>query len=217
MEEETTHITEEGARESVEETDVKEETPVNSDLKWYIIQTQSGYENKVRERIIKRAQEAGMEDVIADVHVPSETVSEIKKGKKVSREERFFPGYILVQMVKNDATEALVKKTQGVAGFIGNPDSARGEGRIDPVPLKDEEAARIFESRNASKKKGEMPDTVKIEYEVGEKVKVIDGPFSGLNGVIEFINPDKGKLTVRIEIFGRATPTEIDFMKVKKV
>ncbi|MBI4977348.1 MAG: transcription termination/antitermination factor NusG [Spirochaetes bacterium] len=185
--------------------------------KWFIVHTQSGYEKKVKERILKRAGEAGMQDLISNVFIPSETVTELRNGKKVSREERFYPGYVLVEMVMNDVTWTLVRRTPGVAGFIGSHATTKEEGRIIPEPLKDEDLKRLFDDKQAAKKKGEMPDTIKIEYEVGEKVRVIDGPFNGLNGVIEHINPDKGKITVRIEIFGRATPTEIDFMKVKKL
>lgn len=189
---------------------------VTNDRKWYIVHTQAGYENKVRERILKRADEAGMKDLISNVHIPSETVTELRNGRKVSREERFYPGYVLVEMVMSDVTWTLIRKTPGVAGFIGSHATTKEEGRVIPTPLKDEDVRRLFDDKTP-KKKGEMPDTVKIDYEVGEKVKVIDGPFNGLNGIIEHINPDKGKITVRIEIFGRATPTEIDFMKVKKL
>ncbi len=187
------------------------------DYKWYIVHTQSGYENKVSERILKRASETGMSDLISEVYLPSETVKTIKNGKKVNKEEFSYPGYILVKMVMNDASYSVVRRTQGVAGFIGSHATTKEESRIIPTPLSDADISRIFEDKESQAKDGISSELMRMEYEIGEKVQVIDGPFSGLNGVIENINADKGKVVVKIEIFGRSTPTELDFLKVKKI
>lgn len=186
------------------------------DYKWYIVHTQHGYENKVRERILKRTKEMGMSDLVVDIYIPSEMVKSVKNGKRVSKEEFFYPGYVLVKMIMNDATHSMVRRTPGVAGFIGHHATTKEEGQIVPTPLSEADVSRIFEDRD-SKTKNEINELISIEYEVGEKVQVIDGPFNGLNGVIENINADKGKVTVKIEIFGRSTPTELDFVKVKKL
>lgn len=193
---------------------------VSLDYRWYIVNTQSGYENKVKERIEKRAIEAGMTNFVPEVYVPSETIkTTTRAGKKVSREERFYPGYVLVKMVMNDASWTLVSKTSGVAGFVGAHATTKEEGRIIPTPLSEGDLARIFKdtSDSGEKKKSDISELIKLEFDIGEKVKVIDGPFNGLVGVIDSINTDKGKIVVIIEIFGRSTPAEMDFTKVSKV
>lgn len=187
------------------------------DYKWYIVHTQSGYENKVSERMLKRASEAGMSDLVVDVFLPSETVKVIKNGKKVNKEEFSYPGYILVKMIMNDATYSIVRRTQGVAGFIGSHATTKEESRIVPTPLSDADISRIFEDKDREGKDDISSELMRMEYDIGEKVQIIDGPFNGLSGVIESINADKGKVTVKIEIFGRSTPTELDFLKVKKL
>ena len=186
------------------------------DYRWYIVYTQHGYENKVRERLEKRIKENGMSDLVVDIYIPSETVQKNKNGKKVTKEEFFYPGYVLVKMVMNDATQSMVRRTPGVAGFIGSHATTKEEGNIIPTPLSEADVARIFEDREA-KNKNDINELIGMEFEIGEKVQVIDGPFNGLNGLIENINADKGKVTVKIEIFGRSTPTELDFNKVKKL
>ena len=187
------------------------------DYKWYIVNTQSGYENKVKERIEKRALEAGMTEFVNEVYIPSETIKTVRGGKKIVREERFYPGYVLVKMVMNDAAWTLVQKTSGVASFVGSHATTKEEGRIVPAALTDSDVARIFQDKDSDKKKSDISDLVRLEFEVGEKVKVVDGPFNGLVGLIDNINADKGKVTVVIEIFGRSTPAEMDFTKVSKV
>lgn len=185
--------------------------------KWYIVNTQSGYENKVKERIEKRALEASMTDLVNEVYIPSETVKVVKGGKKVSKEERFYPGYVLVKMVMNDATWTLVQKTSGVASFVGSHATTKEEGRIVPTALSDGDVARIFQDKNDDKRKSDLSELIKLEFDIGEKVKVIGGPFNGLVGLIDSINADKGKVVVVIEIFGRSTPAEMDFAKVSKI
>ena len=187
------------------------------DYKWYIVHTQSGYENKVRERILKRAQEMGMSDLIKDVYLPSETIKSMKNGKKVSKEEYSYPGYVLVSMIMNDATHSMIKRTPSVAGFVGSHATVKEESRIIPTPLSDVDVARIFEDKDKNTKSELSSELMRMEYDIGERVQVIDGPFNGLNGIIGGINPDKGKVVVNIEIFGRSTPTELDFLKVKKI
>lgn len=192
------------------------QTSENLEYKWYIVHTQSGYENKVRERILKRAKETGMDELIVDVYIPSETVKQVKNGKKINKEEFFYPGYMLVKMVMNNATQAMIRRTQGVAGFIGAHSTTKEEGQVIPTPLSEADVLRIFENRE-DKTKTEIGNLMRIDYELGEKIQVIDGPLNGLNGIIENINAEKGKVTVRIEIFNRSTPTELDFLKIKKL
>ena len=187
------------------------------DYKWYIVNTQSGYENKVKERIEKRALEAGMTEFVNEVYIPSETIKVVRGGKKIVKEERFYPGYVLVKMVMNDAAWTLVQKTSGVASFVGSHATTKEEGRIVPAALTNSDVARIFQDKDNDKRKSDIADLVRLEFEVGEKVKVVDGPFNGLVGLIDNINADKGKVTVVIEIFGRSTPAEMDFTKVSKV
>lgn len=197
-------------------TDMQEYKQEEKDYKWYIVQTQHGYENKVRERIDKRVKENGMDDLIVDIYIPSQTVSVTKNGKKVNKEEFSYPGYVLVKMIMNDSSHSMVRRTPGVAGFIGSHATTKEEGQIIPTPLSEADVARIFEDVE-SKDKNQINEIIGMDFDIGEKVQVIDGPFNGLNGVIENVNTDKGKVTVKIEIFGRSTPTELDFNKVKKL
>ena len=197
-------------------SDMQEYKQEEKDYKWYIVQTQHGYENKVRERIDKRVKENGMDDLIVDIYIPSQTVSVTKNGKKVNKEEFSFPGYVLIKMIMNDSSHSMVRRTPGVAGFIGRHATTKEEGQIIPTPLSEADVARIFEDVE-SKAKTQINEIIGMDFDIGEKVQVIDGPFNGLNGIIENINTDKGKVTVKIEIFGRSTPTELDFNKVKKL
>ena len=197
-------------------SDMQEYKQEEKDYKWYIVQTQHGYENKVRERIDKRVKENGMDDLIVDIYIPSQTVSTTKNGKKVNKEEFSFPGYVLVKMIMNDSSHSMVRRTPGVAGFIGSHATTKEEWQIIPTPLSEADVARIFEDVE-SKAKNQINEIIGMDFDIGEKVQVIDGPFNGLNGVIKNVNTDKGKVTVEIEIFGRSTPTELDFNKVKKL
>ena len=186
------------------------------DFKWYIVHTQHGYENKVKERIDKRKKENGMDDLIVDIYIPSQTVSVTKNGKKVNKEEFSYPGYVFVKMIMNDVTQSMIRRTPGVAGFIGSHATTKEEGQIIPTPLSETDVDRIFEDME-SKSKNQINEIIGMDFDIGEKVQVVDGPFNGLNGIIENVNTDKGKVTVKIEIFGRSTPTELDFNKVKKL
>jgi len=173
--------------------------------KWYVIHTQTGYEDKVKANIEKSAETGKLKDLIAQVLVPTERVSEVKEGKKTISTRKFFPGYVLIEMELTDETWYLVKDTIGVSGFIGS-------GR-KPVPLKEEEVKAMLKQTELAKEK----PTPKVLFEKGENVRVLAGPFTNFNGVIEEINPAKGKLKISISIFGRATPVDLEYWQVEKV
>ena len=171
--------------------------------KWYGVHTYSGFENKVRLSLIERIKNMQLEDSFGDVLIPSETVVELKKGEKRTSSRKFFPGYILVQMDLSDETWHVVKETAKVTGFVGGN---------NPVPIPDEEVNKITRRME----EGAEKPRPKIQFEVGETVRVIDGPFLNFAGVVEDVKPDKAKLRVMVSIFGRATPVELEFMQVEK-
>jgi len=175
--------------------------------RWYIIHAYSGFENKVRESIISEAERLGLEEGVEQVEVPTETVTEIKRGKKVQTERKFMPGYVLAKLKMTDDIYHLVKNTPKVTGFLGNNNK--------PQPISEKEAARYFggveEAKNAPKRE------INIDYEIGDQVKVLDGPFASFNGVVEELDFDKNKVKVSVSIFGRATPVELDFEQVELV
>lgn len=170
---------------------------------WYVLHTYSGYENKVKENILMRAESMGMEDFIFDVAVPEQEVTEMQDGEKTTKVQKTFPGYVLVQMVMTDESWFIVRNTPGVTGFVGS----HGAGS-KPAPLLDEEIEAIL---------GQKPiQPVKLDVQVGDLVEITDGAFSGMSGVIEEITEDTQKLKVVIEMFGRETVAELDFLQVKK-
>jgi transcription termination/antitermination protein NusG len=171
--------------------------------KWYGIHTYSGFENKVRLSLTERIKNQGLEEEFGEVLIPSETVVELKKGEKRTSSRKFFPGYILVNMELNDETWHVVKETSKVTGFVGGN---------NPVAIPDEEVLKI--TRRIEE--GAEKPRPKVLFEVGETVRVIDGPFLNFSGVVEDVKPDKGKLRVMVSIFGRATPVELEFMQVEK-
>jgi len=171
--------------------------------KWYGIHTYSGFENKVRLSLLERIKNQGLEEQFGDVLIPSETVVELKKGEKRTSTRKFFPGYILVNMELNDETWHVVKETSKVTGFVGGN---------NPVAIPDEEVMKI--TRRIEE--GAEKPRPKVLFEVGETVRVVDGPFLNFSGVVEDVKPDKGKLRVMVSIFGRATPVELEFMQVEK-
>lgn len=173
--------------------------------KWYILHTQTGYEDKVKSLIESRAKSGNLIELVSQVLVPTERVSEVKEGKKRISTRKFFPGYVLVEMELTDETWYLVKNTPGVSGFVG---SAR-----KPVPLQDSEVEAIIKQAELAKEK----PTPKVAFEKGENVRVLEGPFTNFNGTIEEINPAKGKLKVTISIFGRSTPVELEYWQVEKI
>ena len=172
-------------------------------MKWYGIHTYSSFENKVRLNLIESIKNEGMESFFDEILIPCETVVELKKGEKKTSSRKFFPGYILVKMELTDETWHLVKETAKVTGFVGGN---------TPFPIADEEVIKITRRME----EGAEKPRPKVLFEVGETVRVIDGPFLNFSGVVEDVKPDKGKLRVTVTIFGRATPVELEFMQVEK-
>jgi transcription termination/antitermination protein NusG len=177
----------------------------NPKLQWFAVNAYSGFEGKVKQALLDRIRLNNMESYFGDVQVPQETVVELIKGQKKTSNRKYFPGYVLVEMVMNEDTWHLVKETPKVSGFVGNA--------TDPSPLLPEEVARIL----MQVEEGASTPAARMKFEEGETVKVVDGPFAEFNGTIEEVKPEKGKLKVLISIFGRATPVELDFVQVEKV
>lgn len=173
--------------------------------KWYVIHTQTGHEDKIRLNIEKLAKENSLQDLISQILIPTEQVSEVKAGKKKISFRKFFPGYVLIEMELTDNLWYLIKSTPGVTGFIGP--------RARPQALKEQEIKNILRQ---TEKRMEKP-TPKVIFEKGEGVRVIEGPFTNFNGIVEEVNPNKGKLKVTVSIFGRATPVELEYWQVEKV
>ena len=172
--------------------------------RWYVVNVYSGSEKKVAESLREQIVLKNMQDRILDVFVPTENVVEIKKGKKVDTERKFFPGYILVRMEMSDETWLVVKSTPRVSGFLGS--------RNKPQAISDAEVEKIM---NQIKEGIEHPQT-NITYEVGEQVRVNDGPFASFVGVVEEVDTEKSRLKVSVSIFGRYTPVELEFSQVEK-
>ena len=174
-------------------------------LRWYVIHAYSGFEKQVQRSLQERIKRAGMEDKFGEILVPTEEVVEMREGQKRKRERKFFPGYVLVQMELDDDTWHLVKEVPRVMGFIG--------GRPDkPAPISDREAEQIL---NRVREGAEKPRP-KVLFEVGEIVRVTDGPFTDFNGAVEEVNYEKSRLRVAVMIFGRSTPVELEFSQVEK-
>ena len=176
-----------------------------SDKNWYVLHTLTGQEEKVRASLQKSVDAGQFEGAVGQVLVPMEKVSEVKAGKKKITQRRVFPGYVLIEMMLTDDTWYLIKNTPGVSGFVGSG--------VRPVPLRREEVTQILQ---ATQEKMEKP-TPKVIFDKGEAVRINEGPFNNFNGVVEEINPEKGKLKVMVTIFGRATPVELEYWQVEKV
>lgn len=171
---------------------------------WYVIHAYSGHEDKVRANLLKRVESMDMHDQIFEVLVPTEDVLEIKDGQRRHVSKRIFPGYILVRMVMSDESWYVVRNTPGVTSFVGSG--------TRPVPLQESEVRSIQRTMGT-----EVPSKVQVEFKVGDSVRVVDGPFTDFHGKVGEISPEKGKLKVMVNMFGRETPVELDLLQVERL
>ena len=175
------------------------------DLKWYVVHAYSGMEKAVERNIIERLNRAGMQSKFGRILVPTEEVVEVKNGVKRTTERKFFPGYVLVEMVMDDESWHLVKHTNKVTGFVGG-------AKNRPVAISEAEVRKIVDQMQ----EGNDKPRHKVEFEVGEYIRVKEGPFTDFNGTVEEVNYERNKLRVSVTIFGRATPVELEFGQVEK-
>jgi transcriptional antiterminator NusG len=171
-------------------------------LLWYVIHCYSGYENKVRHNLEQRIETMGMKDKVFDVVVPTEEEIEVRDGKRRTVERHIFPGYVLVNMVLTEESWFVVRNTPGVTGFVGM-------GQL-PTPLRPEEVSQIIKRMEADS------PTIKVSFKVGERVRIVDGPFNDFRGIVSEIDMEKNKVRVMVSFFGRETPVELDFLQVEK-
>jgi len=173
--------------------------------RWYVLQVYSGFEKKVAETIKETAKKRGLDKYIEEIMVPTEAVIEVRRGQRINSERKFFPGYALVRMEMNDDAWHLIKNTPKVTGFLG-------AGGTKPEPISEKEAERLIKQIT----EGAERPRPSITFEIGEQVRVCDGPFNSFNGTVDEINEDKSRLKVSVSIFGRETPVELEFTQVEK-
>ena len=174
--------------------------------KWYVVHAYSGFEKSVQRSLVERIAREGMEDRFGQILVPVEEVVDVKNGQRTISERKFFPGYVLVEMEMDDDTWHLVKSTSKVSGFVG------GKGN-KPTPVSQREVDNILKQMEQGAEKPKP----KVEFEVGEKVRVTEGPFIDFNGTVDEVNYERNRLRVSVQIFGRETPVELEFIQVEKV
>ena len=174
------------------------------DVRWYVLHAYSGYEQKVADSIIEQSKKLGISQFIEEISVPTQKIVEVRRGTRVRTERKYFPGYVLIKMILNDETVNIIKNTPKLSGFLGT------KGK--PSPISNIEAKRILDQIV----EGEEKPRPSIVYEIGEQIKVIDGPFASFNGEIEQIDEEKAKLRVAVLIFGRPTPVELEYTQVEK-
>ena len=172
--------------------------------KWYVIHTYSGYENKVKAALEERIKSSGNEEYFSEIIIPTENVVEMVRGEKKTTSRKFFPGYVLVNMVMNNETWHIVRNTPKVTGFIG--------GGKRPISIPSEQVKEILHQIS----EGKLRPKPKVSFEQGDSVRIIDGPFTNFNGLVDEVKPEKGRLKVLVSIFGRSTPIELEFLQVRK-
>ena len=173
--------------------------------RWYVVHVYSGFEKKIAQQVKEQAAQKGLADMVDEILVPSEDVVEMRRGQKVNAERKFFPGYVLVKMEMTDQTWHLVKDTPKVTGFLGT--------KTRPSPISDAEADRIMKQSAEGVERARPA----ILFEIGEQVRVADGPFTSFNGTVEEVDEEKGRVKVSVSIFGRSTPVELEYSQVEKV
>ena len=175
--------------------------------RWYIIHAYSGFEGKVKDAILADATRLGLESQVDSIEVPIEKVTEVRRGKKVTSDHKVMPGYVLAKLDMNDQLYHLVKNTPKVTGFLG----LNGK----PQPISDAEAARMLHTKDETTAAAPK-QKIKVDFEIGDQVKVLDGPFASFNGLVEELDFDRGRVKVSVSIFGRATPVELEFEQVER-
>ncbi len=173
------------------------------EMKWYVVHTYSGHENRAKHSLMERIKAEGLDDLFGEILLPTEKVVEVRQGHKRTSSRRFYPGYLFVQMVMNKRTWHVVKGTPKITGFLGG---------LNPTPVPEQEIERISNQMV----EGAAKPVATVSFEENETVRVIDGPFSGFSGVVENVMPEKQKVRVLVSIFGRSAPVELDFTQVEK-